>query len=269
MSREFDEEKLTRYLDGDLSPEERKLLEVFLEGDRQALRKLHALMRVRDAVRSLPRPKCPVDLVPVMRDFRRREEERKRPSLDRTFFGFLARAAAVAAVLLAVLIAVIGSPVRPGGKAPLVAFSPLPDVVSSPPNAMKVGGESRFDIFDRRFSPTLNGSVGGLEIRAARKLDLSPLITVRIEDWGPGTAKLRAALAESGVTPVFLPGYGRPVYRLKISSGDTLRSLVANLKDSVASFSLGDELESVLAAPRLSSCPSEIFLAVDLSTEEK
>jgi hypothetical protein len=61
MSREFDE-LLSAYLDGEVSPEERAVVEQRLEQSPQLRETLDELSEVGDLIRRLPKPRAPIDL---------------------------------------------------------------------------------------------------------------------------------------------------------------------------------------------------------------
>ena len=66
MSRKPDEELLSAYLDGELSPQEKLHVEQWLSRDPEARQLLDRLRRQRELLASLPRSRCPRDLAPLV-----------------------------------------------------------------------------------------------------------------------------------------------------------------------------------------------------------
>lgn len=66
MSRKPDQELLSAYLDGELTPQEKLHVEQWLSRDPEARRLLDRLRRQRELLASLPRSRCPRDLAPLV-----------------------------------------------------------------------------------------------------------------------------------------------------------------------------------------------------------
>ncbi len=160
-------ERLTDYLDGDMSGDELARLEAALEGDAELRQVLEELRSVRDAARSLPRRSPAADLWPgiVARITASQEVgvvplARARPGDRRFSFTIPQLAAAAVALLVLGSASVWVAMSAPGGgqAGPEVAMAPAPEAgfVSAP------GGRRRHFHTKRRSRASRNSCRSGV-----------------------------------------------------------------------------------------------------------
>ncbi len=183
-------ERLTDYLDGEMSGDELARLEAALEGDAELCQVLEELRSVRDAARSLPRRSPPADLWPGIAARIAASEEigvvpiaKSRPTSRR--FSFTVPQLAAAAVALLVLgsasVWVAMSATGGGQAGPQVAVAPAPEAgfVSAPGQAPAFSYEAAIesleeqlqvgrDRLDPRTVEALEGSLATIDRAIAR-----------------------------------------------------------------------------------------------------
>lgn len=123
--KESDQVQLSRFVDGDLSPLERKGVESMLENDPAARRLANEFALIRNYVRELPRESLNVDLVPLIRS-----AETARPWLSfviarsRSAAGMIAASVLIACFSLAGYLSIYGN----RSKTEQLAFESLPSL---------------------------------------------------------------------------------------------------------------------------------------------
>lgn len=263
MTQEFSDEKLTSLLDGDLTPDERKLVEIHLQGDDKSAAKLRRLVLVRDLARELPRHNCPVNMADRVRKIRQAEESRKVVSLEGALFRLALKVGAVAAVLALVLAASLNIDFKRSSS-----FKPIEiankDTTTANPNMMKVsGGEKTFDIFDASFKPEIAVDLGGFTLSMRQKESLKDTVVFHMSPNAAEVPVLLQIESDLKLRREFTAGYGMPVYRFSNLSSEVAREFINRLLESDPNLELSQNISKKLEDESLESL--DIYLVVEFT----